>query len=164
MGENGSRNTSTAGSYSNLGERFYARFNIGEANIMRIQEILVIKNGQNLCAQVYGTCNDMQGRVDFKLQLQYTAKKPEHYISPISDWELINVPEKDLPEIIQDDLLSCADLGLLLRNPYALRKDSSKEYCPRLERGVNGLTVDKQVDLLNLIMNCNSDTPPIYML
>lgn len=124
----------------------------------------MIKNGQNLCAQVYGTCNDMQGRVDFKLQLQYTAKKPEHYISPISDWELINVPEKDLPEIIQDDLLSCADLGLLLRNPYALRKDSSKEYCPRLERGVNGLTVDKQVDLLNLIMNCNSDTPPIYML
>lgn len=123
----------------------------------------MIKNGQNLCAQVYGTCNDMQGRVDFKLQLQYTAKKPEHYISPISDWELINVPEKDLPEIIQDDLLSCADLGLLLRNPYALRKDNSREYCPRLERGANGLTVNKQVDLLNLIINCNSDTP-IYML
>lgn len=163
VGENGSRNTSTAGSYSNLGGRFYARFNIGEVNIMRIQEILVIKNGQNLCAQVYGTCNDMQGRVDFKLQLQYTAKKPEHYISPISDWELINVPEKDLPEIIQDDLLSCADLGLLLRNPYALRKDSSREYCPRLERGANGLTVNKQVDLLNLIINYNSDTP-IYML
>lgn len=164
VGENGSGNTGNASNYNNLGGRIYARSYIGEVNTMRIQEILVIKDGQNLCAQIYGTCDDMQGRVDFKLQLQYVAKKPKHYISPISDWELINVPEKDLPEIIQDDLLSCADLGLLLRNPYALRKDSSKKYCPRLERGANGLTVDKQVDLLNLIMSCNSDTPPIYML
>ena len=163
VGENGSRNTGTAGSYSNLGERFYARFNIGGVNKMRIQEVLVVKDGQNLYAQVYGTCDDMQGRIDFKLQLQYTAKKPEHYTSPISDWELINVPEKDLPEIIQDDLLSCTDLGQLLRNPYALRKNSSKEYCPRLERRANELTVNKQLDMLNLIIGCNSDTP-VYML
>ena len=163
VGENGSGNIGTAGSYNNLGGRFYARFFIGEVNTMRIQEVLVIKNGQNLCAQIYGTCDDMQGKVDFKLQLQYTAKKQGHYISPISDWELINVPEKDLPEIIQDDLLSCADLGLLLRNPYALRKDSSKEYCPRLERRANKLTVNKQLDLLNLIMGCQDDIP-IYML
>ena len=147
VGENGSRNTGAASSYSNLGGRYCARFFIGRRK-MRIKEVIVIKNGRNLCAQIYGTCDDIQGTTEFKLQLQYQRNKRRgHYRSPISDWKLINIPAEDLPEIIQDDLLSCPEFAAAVRNPKPLEcTDRCK--CTRVERRAESLNFTPVDDIL----------------
>lgn len=167
VGESGGRNTGTASSYNDLGERFCARFYLGRGKQkMRIKEVIVIKKNSALYAQIYATCDDMQGGMDIKLQLVY-KRVNGRYVSPISDWELCNIPEKDLPEIIQDDFLSCPNLGKVLRDPFRLRKEIDELHCPKLQRRLVGgnfeLTVEQTVDALKFSQAAGSNTPVYIM-
>lgn len=114
---------------------------------MRIKEVITIKDGRNLFAQIYGVCDDIQGTTEFKLQLEYKADRPERYKSPISDWELINVPAEDLPEIIQDDLLSCPEFAAVLHNPKPL-ECADRRKCTRIERRAESLNFTPVDDML----------------